>query len=53
MIETMVAVGAKVKVAEAFEDFHRGQCFSFLKVTGLRLCLLARFGGPVWISCAL
>jgi len=53
MVKNMVADGAGLKVAEALDDFYRGQCFNFLKVTGLCLCLLARFGRSVWISYAL
>jgi len=40
------AVLVEIKVAKAFEDAHLAQCLNYLKVTGLRVCLLTNFGTP-------
>jgi GxxExxY protein len=44
LVEDVVLVESKV--ARAIDDIHRAQCLNYLKVTGLRLCLLPNFGRP-------
>jgi GxxExxY protein len=36
----------ELKTVKALDDTHRMQCTNYLKVAGLRLCLLFNFGKP-------
>ena len=42
LVESMLLV--ELKTVAALSDMHRAQCTSYLKATGLRLCLLLNFG---------
>ncbi len=44
LVERIVLV--ELKVAKAIDDIHRAKCLSYLKATGLHLCLLLSFGRP-------
>ena len=36
----------EIKALESLEDCHLSQCFNYLRVTGLSVCLLINFGRP-------
>ena len=40
------AVLVELKTVKALDEAHRLQCVSYLKATGLHLCLLLNFGNP-------
>ena len=40
------AVLVELKAVRALEDVHMAQCLSYLKATGLKICLLLNFGKP-------
>ena len=42
LVESMLLI--ELKTVAALNDIHRMQCTSYLKATGLRLCLLLNFG---------
>ena len=42
LVESLVLV--ELKHARGIDDVHLAQCLNYLKVTGLRLCLLLNFG---------
>jgi len=44
LVESLVLV--ELKHARVIDDVHLAQCLNYLKVTGLRLCLLLNFGKP-------
>ena len=44
LVESLVLV--ELKHARSIDDVHLAQCLNYLKVTGLRLCLLLNFGKP-------
>jgi GxxExxY protein len=44
LVEDLLLV--ELKVAKALDDAHQLQCITYLKATGLRLCLLLNFGQP-------
>jgi GxxExxY protein len=40
------AVLVELKAVRALDPIHKAQCLSYLKATGLPLCLLINFGSP-------
>lgn len=40
------AILVELKTARALNDSHRAQCLTYLRATGLHLCLLLNFGAP-------
>ena len=44
LVESLVLV--ELKQTRSVDDVHLAQCLNYLKVTGLRLCLLLNFGKP-------
>ena len=44
LVESLVLV--ELKHARSIDDVHLAQCLNYLKVTGLRLCLLLNSGKP-------
>jgi GxxExxY protein len=36
----------ELRVAKGIDEIYRAQCLSYLKATGLHLCLLLNFGKP-------
>jgi len=44
LVESLVLV--ELKHARGIDDVHLAQCLNYLKVTGLRLCLLLNSGKP-------
>jgi GxxExxY protein len=44
LVESTVLV--ELKHARGIDDIYLAQCLNYLKVTGLRLCLLLNFGKP-------
>ncbi|MDR3530319.1 MAG: GxxExxY protein [Rhodopila sp.] len=40
------AVMVELKAVRALDPIHKAQCLSYLKATGLSLCLLINFGNP-------
>ena len=36
----------ELKAVKAFDDVHSAQCINYLKVTGMKICLLINFGQP-------
>jgi GxxExxY protein len=44
LVESLILV--ELKQARVLDEVHLAQCLNYLKVTGLRLCLLLNFGKP-------
>ncbi|MCD4844273.1 MAG: GxxExxY protein [Methanosarcinales archaeon] len=36
----------EIKTVKEFDSIHLAQCLNYLKITGLRLCLLINFSKP-------
>ncbi len=44
LVENEILV--ELKTVKEFDDIHIAQCLNYLRITGLKLCLLINFGKP-------
>ncbi len=48
LVENEILV--ELKTVKEFDDIHLAQCLNYLRITGLKLCLLINFSNQEWKS---